>query len=45
MCAFHIVVCNSEYNNVVQLLNLSYLNDYSSVSNQNLPVYREFYSL
>ncbi len=45
MRAYHIVVCNSEYNNVVQLLNLSYLNDYLSVSNQNLPVYREFYSL
>ena len=45
MRAYHIVVCNSEYNNVIQLLNLSYLNDYSSVSNQNLPVYREFYSL
>ncbi len=43
--AYHILVCNIEYNNVFQLLNLSYLNDYSSVSDQYLPVYREFYSL
>ena len=45
MRAYHIFVCNSESNHVFQLLKKSYLNDYLSVGNQNLPVYREFYSL
>jgi hypothetical protein len=45
MRAYHIFVCDSEYDHVFQLLNLSYLNEYLSVSNQNVPVYREFYSL